>query len=374
MKKLLFLLAVLVLLSGCGKAAPSAALPPPVNYADDLKGMWVSYLELDAAFRNADIAAARGYIDGVMDTLKSDGFNTVFFHVRAYGDAYYASDVFPVADSAAHLLAEKFDPLAYAVDAAHKRGLSLHAWINPYRLGADKSRAVCTDVYEWEGVFYYIPTSLTVQRCILDGVRELVNSYAVDGVQYDDYFYPAGLPAEALSFEQFPTGVSVADGRRAAVNTLIASTCAAVHTREGALFGVSPTGNLDRNRDVLYADTARWLEHAGYVDYLCPQTYSGFENAALPFETQLAAFAQLPRAEGVRLFAGLALYKTGEPDMFAGAGADEWQKNSDILARQIKAAKDAGFSGVSLFRYDHWVGDANDIRVKEREAVKETFS
>ncbi len=374
MKKLICLVVALLLLAGCGKTAPTPTLPAPVNFADDLKGMWVSYLELDAAFKNADVAAARGYIDKVMDTLKNDGFNTVFFHVRAHGDAYYKSDIFPAADSIAHLLKADFDPLAYAVEAAHKRGLSLHAWVNPYRVGADTSRAVCADTYEWEGNFYYIPTSLTVQRCILDGVRELVNNYAVDGVQFDDYFYPAGLPATALSFETFPAGVSVAEGRRAAVNTLIASTYAAVHTRQGALFGVSPTGNLARNRDTLYADTARWVGYAGYVDYLCPQLYSGFENATLPFETQLAAFAQLPRAEGVRLFAGLALYKTGETDMFAGAGADEWLKNSDILARQIQAAKGAGFLGISLFRYDHWVGEANDIRVKEREGVKAIFS
>lgn len=374
MKKLSIILAILLLLAGCGKTVPTPALPAPINFTDDLKGIWVSYLELDAAFRDADPNAARAYIDGVMDTVQKDGFNTVFFHVRAYGDAYYKSDIFPAAVSAAHLLTADFDPLSYAVEAAHKRGLSLHAWVNPYRLGADMSRAVCTDVYEWEENFYYIPTSLTVQRCILDGVREIVSKYAVDGVQYDDYFYPAGLPAEALSFENFPTGVSVADGRRAAVNSLVAGTCAAVHTRKDALFGISPTGNIDRNRDTLYADVARWVQYAGYVDYLCPQVYSGFLNETLPFDKQIAAFAGLPRAENVRLYAGLALYKTGETDMFAGTGADEWRENSDILARQITAAKDAGFAGVSLFRYDHWVGDANDIRQKERQAIKETFS
>lgn len=374
MKKLAFVLAVLLLLTGCGKTATVTALPAPVNFTDDLKGIWVSYLELDAAFRNADPDAARAYLDRMMDTLQKDGFNTVFFHVRAYGDAYYASDIFPAAVSAAHLIQAGFDPLAYAVEAAHTRGLSLHAWVNPYRLGADASRAVCADVYEWEENFYYIPTSLTVQRYILDGIRELVTKYAVDGVQYDDYFYPAGLPETALSFEKFPAGVSVADGRRAAVNTLVAGTYAAVHTRKGALFGISPTGNIDRNRDTLYADAARWLRYAGYVDYLCPQVYSGFQNETQPFDAQIAAYAGLTKRDGVRLYAGLALYKTGDVDTFAGTGSTEWQENSDILVRQIQTAKDAGFLGVSLFRYDHWVGEANDIRNKEREAVKGIFS
>ncbi|MBP3382138.1 MAG: family 10 glycosylhydrolase [Clostridia bacterium] len=374
MKKLAVLLAVLVLLAGCGETVKPPVLPAPVNFADDVKGIWVSYLELDAAFRNADPAAARAYIETVMETVKNDGFNTVFFHVRAYGDAYYASDIFPAAVSAAHLLKAGFDPLSVAVEAAHKRGLSLHAWVNPYRLGADASHAVCTDVYAWEETFYYIPTSLTVQRCILDGVRELVTKYAVDGVQFDDYFYPAGLPAEALPFETFPAGVSAADGRRAAVNTLVAGTFAAVHTRKDALFGISPTGNIDRNRDTLYADVARWTQYTGYVDYLCPQVYSGFLNETLPFDKQIAAFAALPRAKNVRLYAGLALYKTGDKDMFAGDGVDEWQKNSDILSRQITAAEDAGFAGVVLFRYDHWAESTNDIRKKEKQGVIETFS
>ncbi len=376
MKKLTVIFLCLLLLVGCRKEAPPAApaFPAPINFADNLKGIWVSYLELDAALKTADVAAAKSYIDGVMQTVQADGFNTVFFHVRAHGDAYYRSDLFPAANSVSQLLTAGFDPLAYAVEAAHAQGLSLHAWVNPYRLGADNSHAVCEDVYEWEGSFYYIPTSLTAQRYILNGVRELVRNYAIDGVQYDDYFYPAGLPQEALSFESFPAGVTVADGRRAAVNTLVASTFAAVHTRAGLLFGVSPTGNITRNRDTLYAETARWLKYKGYADYLCPQLYSGFLNETLPFDTQAAAWAALPRADGVRLFAGLALYKTGERDTFAGSGAAEWQEAGDILKRQIAAAHTNGFSGVTLFRYRHWVTADSEIRRQEIDGVKNAFS
>jgi len=375
MKKLIAVLLCFFVLSGCGKKTTpdSFAFPAPLNFADDLKGMWVSYLELDAAFKNADISKAKAYIDGVMDTLKADGFNTVFFHVRAHGDAYYISDIFPAADSVSHLLSAGFDPLAYAIEAAHTRELSLHAWVNPYRLGAEKNHAVCEDTYELNGTFYYIPTSLAVQKCILNGIRELVAGYAIDGIQYDDYFYPAGLPTTVLSFEKFPDGVSVAEGRRAAVNTLVASTFAAVHTRTGLLFGVSPTGNIDRNRDTLYADTARWLKYTGYVDYLCPQVYSGFLNETLPFEKQVDGWAALPRADGVRLFAGLALYKTGESDTFAGTGAAEWQQNGDILSRQISLVKEKGFLGVGLFRYSHWLTDG-EIRRQEIDAVKAAFS
>ncbi len=374
MRRWCMVILCILLLCGCAAPPPTdSALPPPFNPTDEVRGMWVSYLELDAAFGGATPQSAAAYIDQMMDTLSADGFNTVFFHVRAYGDAYYVSDTFPAARAVQGLLHSGFDPLAYAITAAHTRGLSFHAWINPYRIGDDRTRAVTEDVYEWEGCFYYIPTSLSAQKKILDGVRELVRRYAVDGVQYDDYFYPAGLPQTAMSFEQFPDGVTVEEGRRAAVNALISATYSAVHTRKGCLFGVSPAADIDRNRETLYADAARWLKITGYVDYMCPQLYSGFLNERLPFAEVSKRWADLPRAEGVQLCAGLAFYKTGEADAFAGTGADEWQKEQDIIARQIDEIRRLGYNGVALFRYGYWTDPATDIRTAEKSDVHKKF-
>ncbi len=376
MRKLLLAVCMVCLLCGCTPDTEKQETLPPLKQhtpVDDMRAVWVSYLELDPAFAGADASAARAYIDGVMDTCQRDGLNTVIFHVRAKGDAYYRSAVFPPADSVKALLDSGFDPLEYAVQAAHARGIALHAWVNPYRLGADRTKAVCEDVYEFEGNFYYVPTSAAVQRCILEGVRELVRNYEVDGVQYDDYFYPVGLPQTALGFETPPASLSVVQWRTKAVSGLIAATKSAVHIREGCLFGVSPAGDLTRNKEQLYADVAHWLKY-GYVDYLCPQLYSGFENETLPFKTQADAFANLQRAENVRLYAGLPLYKAGTVDSFAGSGAAEWQNGGGILAAQLAYTKEKGYNGVAVFRYAHWTDDGNAVLSAERDTLKAAFS
>ena len=333
----------------------------------------MSFLELDSAFADATAESAAAYLDGVMDACVKSGINTVFFHVRAHSDCYYASKLFPPAASTKELLAAGFDPLAYAVKAAHARGLSLHAWINPYRIGEQSENAVCADVFRVDDCWYYIPSSLSAQRCILDGVREVVQGYAVDGVQYDDYFYPAGTPATAQAFEKPPAGVPLARWRQAAVSALVSATYSAVHSRDGCLFGISPAGNLSRCTDKLFADLPRFAAVTGYVDYLCPQLYSGFENTTLPYEKEADDWAALSRAAGVRLYAGLAVYKTGESDLFAGSGSGEWQNHSDILLRQTQYAAKKGYAGVSLFRLQHWTAPGGDIRTKEIAALTAHF-
>ena len=374
MKRVLMLVCVLILFCGC--AAPAVPADPPaqeqkVPFA--LKGVWVSFLELDAAFAGANAKDAAAYIDGVMNTCQKDGFNTVFWHVRAMGDAYYASDLFPPADSTKALLQAGFDPLRYAVEAAHKQGLSLHAWINPYRIGTDCTRAICEDIYKWEEMYYYVPTSQTVQKHILNGVREVVHSYAVDGVQFDDYFYPAGLPETAMSFEKPPATLSVAAWRRAAVSGLVAAAKSAVNTRKGCVFGISPAGDMTRSEEMLYADVKRWLRY-GYVDYMCPQIYSGFSHQTLPFSQTADDWAALPRASGVRLYVGLALYKTGENDTYAGSGAQEWVSGADILARQAASSIEKGYDGFAVFRYAHWIQTGGAVREAEKTALREILN
>lgn len=353
----------------CGCQAPAPPPPEPVT-PETVKGMWISFLELDAAFEAGDVTAAKEYIETAFSLCKKDGFNTVFFHVRAHGDAYYASQVFPLAKSVKLLLSKGFDPLAFAVETAGKQGLSLHAWVNPYRVGKEDNGVLTEETFEWDGNRYYIPTSEKAQSLILQGVRELVDHYAVDGVQFDDYFYPSGTPDTAMPFETVPKGVSVRQFREAAVNSLISAAFQVVHSKKGCLFGVSPAGKLTYNREKLYADPAKWLRYEGFVDYLCPQLYSGFENETLPFEREVEDWVSLPRREGVRLFGGLALYKVGEIDTFAGTGKEEWTKNGDILTRQAKILKEKGFSGVCLFRYGFWAGQKTGVKAAEISAFR----
>ena len=375
-----------VLLGGCRAPAPASdvpasAVPVPSSASDcpgepdaparEMRGVWLSYLELDKMLNGADQAAAAAALDRVMDTAVSFGLNAVVMHVRANSDAYYRSSVFPAASAAAPLLAAGFDPLAYAVEAAHRRGLTLHAWVNPYRVGRGDAAAQCEDVFDYGGKRYYVPTSLAVQTLILDGVRELVDGYAIDGIQYDDYFYPDGCAEEdvpapfeqaayaAYQAEAGDTALSPGDWRRAQVDALVAATYAAAHSREGCVFGVSPSGDADKTYARYYADSRRWLSTAGYVDYLCPQIYFGFEHASKPFGQVAADWLSAARADGVALYVGVGVYKIGvSPDRYAGTGGTEWQDDADVAADAVRFLREQGADGVMLYSYTYLFPDS----------------
>ena len=354
----------------------------------EFRGAWVSYIELSDMFIKCGTPQqGKVAIDDLMDRLANAGMNAVFFHVRANSDAYYNSSIFKAAAVVEKLLDAGFDPLAYAVEAAHRRGLQLHAWLNPYRVGKDaayiaKNTATFQD---GNGRHYYIPTSAAAQRLILDGVRELLDTYAIDGIQYDDYFYPADLLGEetVYSFESADYAaytaaggsLSVGDWRRAGVDALIAGT----HTltkAKGKVFGVSPGHNAQRNHDSMFANTQKWLAQEGYVDYLCPQIYFGFQHSTASFDTVTDTWLGYERHPSVKLYVGLGIYKIGlKSDPHAGNGKTEWRDNSDILKRSVLYLRQAGIDGmgfysssffdpayaVGIFKTDH------DLAVAENE-------
>lgn len=360
-----------------GTAGTTAAPTSPKPSLDgELRGAWVSFYEVEALLKGKTPAEARTAIDGVMENCASYGLNAVFFHVRANSDAYYPSKIFKPAEAIEPLLESGFDPLAYAVEAAHKRGLQLHAWINPYRIGRDVRYAVGDNSQgdRWfskysDGAYntlsyYYIPTSVEVQKTILDGVREVL-AYDVDGVHFDDYFYPSSNDPKiginhqtAEAFESGYTdngGMTLGDWRRAAVDALVSACWRLVHQKEGCVFGISPAHDMERIRTTQYADTGKWLANRGYIDYLCPQIYFGFEHKTAAFDACTQKWLSAPRASSVKLYIGLALYKVGiADDTYAGeSGRTEWRDHHDIMKRQVEYLRaQSGIGGMIFYRYD----------------------
>ncbi len=344
--------------------APTITPTTAPNAADsEMRGVWFAYYEVAALLKSTP-DATKAAIDAAFDTCKADGINTVFFHVRAYSDAYYASKLFPQVSAVKALLKQNFDPLAYAIKAAHSRQMALHAWLNPYRVG-NAANAVCADTFTFDGKVYYNPASEKVRQLLLDGIGEILDNYDVDGIHFDDYFYPSGVPATAQSFDTGYTAKSgsLAAWRRTQVTDFVKRACALTHEKKPtATFGISPAGNIETDRDALYADVEGWLKTPGCVDYLCPQLYYGFQNSAAPFSATLRRWASLPRAAGVKLYAGLAVYKAGLlSDTWAGAGKTEWSKGGDLLARQVKDTRSVdGVDGVALFSFRYLTGEAFD--------------
>ena len=370
-------------------AGQTAAFP-----AGEYRAVWVSYLEWQR-MDFSDAAAFRADAAAMLDDIAGLGANVVLAHVRPFGDALYPSELFPWSHLAAGVQGRDpgFDPLAILVQAAHDRGLQLEAWVNPYRLQAggvpELSDGSLADLHpDWvrragDGL-YLDPAEPRVRAYIAAGVAELCAGYDIDGVHFDDYFYPTTDPAfDADAYAAYCAGADdplpLADWRRSNVDALVALCCQTAH-RYGVRFGVAPQGDPAQNRDAQYSDAARWLAEGGYVDYLMPQLYWGLEyqrgaDASHSLAELADAWLAMPRRGDVALYFGLGAYRIGAGDGGDRTGPDsEWQRG-DALARQAEALAAAGGQGVGLYRYDSLF--ANDafpgLAAREADALRELW-
>ena len=350
-------------------AGQTAAFP-----AGEYRAVWVSYLEWQR-MDFSDAAAFRADAAAMLDDIAGLGANVVLAHVRPFGDALYPSELFPWSHLAAGVQGRDpgFDPLAILVQAAHDRGLQLEAWVNPYRLQAggvpepgDGSLAnLHPDWVRRAGDGLYLdPAEPRVRAFIAAGVAELCAGYDIDGVHFDDYFYPTTDPAfDADAYAAYCTGADdplpLADWRRSNVDALVALCWQTAH-RYGVRFGVAPQGDPAQNRDAQYSDAARWLAEGGYVDYLMPQLYWGLEY-------QRGADTSHSLAELADVW--LAMPRRGDVALYFGL------QRGDALARQAEALAAAGGQGVGLYRYDSLF--ANDafpgLAAREADALRELW-
>lgn len=343
---------------------------------NEMRAIWVAYYEVESVLKSTP-AATKTAIDTLMSNVASYGANAVIWHVRAYSEAYYKSSYFPVDPTVSPLLSAGFDPFSYVVSSAHAHGLELHAWINPYRVGSTLERAKSKDTFLFNGKYYYSPASSNVRTLVINGAKELVQNYAIDGIHLDDYFYPEGISTTAQSFDIGYTSAqgSLANWRRKQVDTLISNMYSAVHSiRSSISMGVSPGGTIAKDRDSMYADVEKWMSTKGYLDYICPQIYFGIEHQTAAFETRMNEWRAVKRASNVNLYIGIAAYKAGlKSDPYAGSGKTEWATHSDILAREVKLCrKYADVQGFMLFRYQHMTLSAfssseNDLTIAKKE-------
>lgn len=369
-----FLLAVGMLFLPVSKAyaGPVSGGSPE---SGEMRGVWVSYLDWNGWAK--DEAGYKKAMDQTLDLCVQKGLNAVFLQVRPDGDAMYPSQYFPWSKFASGKQGKNpgYDPLAYAVQAAHQRGLQLHAWINPYRITGYLNRYsdLCASnlAIAWakdgdssndrwvlcqNGEYYYNPAIPQVRQLIIDGVKEIVTNYGVDGIHFDDYFYPNLDDSKAETWFDYPeyqasgTSLSVAAWRRNNVNELVRGVYSAVKSiRPQALFGISPEGYLRNLRKDTrqFTDVDAWMTQSGYVDYLMPQIYWGFEAkqngqaAGYAFANCLNEWVTLKKKGNVKLYVGLALYKTGT-DAVDGNEVPEWQRYHDIMKREVQAGRATG--------------------------------
>ncbi len=334
-----------------------------------VKAVWISYIEL-GPFYGLGEEQFRSRFSVMMDNCASMGINTVYVHVRAFGDAYYYSELFPFTKKLSRNIGQRcsYDPLKIMVSEAHSRNISFHAWINPLRLGTTAELAATSQDYptgKWyngtekgkyivnvNGTWFLNPAYSNVRKLIGDNVREIVSRYDVDGVNIDDYFYPTtDASFDSAAFSASSAG-SLSEFRINNINMMVKEMYTAAHECGSALFGACPQGNNINNLYPLYADTRAWCA-GGYVDYFAPQVYYGFENSGVPFKSNVDEWLGIVRGTKTKLYIGLSLYKAGTEDKWAGAGKYEWINTDTMIKRQIEYAKDSGCNGIVLYCYNY---------------------
>lgn len=366
-KKIILSILLIFTLAGCSIAVPKEN--KTVTEEQYIKAVWITYYELSGFTQDSTEQDFRKKINKAFKELKSNGFNRVTVQVRPFADAFYKSDYFPVSsycfkEQGSELL---FDPLEIMVESAHKYKLSIEAWINPYRVSNSDDFSQLSKnnkAVEWQGTdnlivcdsgIYFNPASDEVTKLISNGVKEIAENYDVDSICFDDYFYPSTDEkidkSSYASYKKSKGDKSLADWRRENVSKMIQSVYSTVKSvDENITFGVSPASNAESNYNTLYADTQKWCTEKGYVDYICPQIYFGFQNENQPFMKTTKSWIQMADCT---LYVALPLYKAEKEDEFAGDnGKKEFIDNNNIIARQVTyLSKLSDVKGYYVFSY-----------------------
>lgn len=343
------------------------------QYESEHKGVWISYFEMQRLLLPRSEESFKSEWQTMLRNMKAAGFNTVYVHVRPFGDAMYDSKEYPWSFIATGKEGQKptFDPLKTMIDLTHEEDMRLEAWINPYRL-RNTSFKIPFDAthpaYKWlkdgsrrvvslKNGIYYNPSHPDVRKKVVRGVEEIVRKYNVDGIHFDDYFYPTSDKSlDAVMYSDYLKKggkLKLADWRRENVDVLVKSVYSSIKTiNRNVVFGISPQGIMKNNYDSQYIDVEKWATQKGYVDYLCPQVYFGFKNTKQPYEMTLEQWKVLQSKSHVKFYIGLAAYKIGLEDKYAGGGKTEWIMDQNILKTMIQSAKQQGFDGYAVFRYD----------------------
>lgn len=334
-----------------------------------VKSVWITYYELSSMIIDKTESEFKKEISKVFKMISSKGFNRVTVHVRPYADAFYKSSYFPLSAYCCKVQggSVEYDPLETMINAAHKYKLSFEAWINPYRVSSDNDFSKLCDsnmAVKWkdsdnlivlDSGIYFNPGSEEVTELITNGVKEIAENYNVDSICFDDYFYPSkDATIDKSLYEKYKTDggdKSLQNWRRDNVSNMVEQVYKTVKAVNSNIsFGISPASNIENDYSSLYADVEKWCSQEGYVDYICPQIYFGFQNENQPFMKTVKSWCAASKCD---LYVALPLYKAGKEDEFAGeSGKNEFIKNNNIIARQVTyLSKLDNVKGYYIFSY-----------------------
>lgn len=379
---------LLEIIRKAGSDSSEKPSPEPDTCSHEVRAVWISTAAGDFPSEpGLSEKALKKEIDDILKDVSSLGLNTVYLQVRAYSDALYRSDLYPWTKflSGKEGTPAEFDVLEYFIDRAHERGIALYAWINPYRVSSTShsltrlsasnpavrypERTVLHHAKNGaEAGIWYDPGLPEVRQMIADGVEEILERYDVDGIHFDDYFYPyenaEGFEDDA-SYARYGNGENRADWRRENVNLLIREVQATIRkTKPAARFSVSPFGiwakqseqhpdgtpGLGRVKEAYeetYADAKAWVRN-GWVDEICPQLYWACDHPAAPFEPLASWWNEVCEGTDVTLIIGLGAYRK--------------EFDAGEISRQLEALQTENkVRGVAFFRYGSLKENVNGV-------------
>ncbi|SDJ91028.1 Uncharacterized lipoprotein YddW, UPF0748 family [Streptomyces indicus] len=347
-------------LFGAGLAGDAVAAEKhlrPRNTA--FRGMWI------ASVANRDWPSARGLpaatqraeLLAYLDTAVRRKLNAVIFQVRPTADALWPSDYEPWSEYLTGVQGQDpgWDPLGTAVDEAHRRGLELHAWFNPYRVANHTDPARLSPDHparqnpDWlvpyGGKLYYNPGLPEVRAFVTQAMLDAVRKYPIDAVHWDDYFYPYPVAGQVFdddaAYERYGAGFADrAAWRRDNTDQLVRGMAKAIpKVRKGVQFGISPFG-VWRNKatdplgsdtaagvqtyDNLHADVRKWVKR-DWIDYVVPQLYWNMGFTVADYAKLVPWWADVVKGTDVDLYLGEALYKVADP-----AQPAPWQDPAEL--------------------------------------------
>lgn len=368
----------------------------------EMRAVWVTTVaNIDFPKRpNSSVNTQKKEICDILDQHQADGINAIFFQVRPTADAFYLSELEPWSrylNGTQGKAPEPFyDPLTYIIEEAHLRNMELHAWINPFRVRLRSSDKLTSDHpytknpwwgWDYGGKTFFDPGIPDVREHSEKVVLDIVTRYDVDGIHFDDYFYPyrtntySKLP-DSKSFRQYGGKYHpdhVEDWRRNNINTFIANVSKSIkEVKPWVKFGISPFGiwknsstpddelptkNGTSNYDILYADVIKWMKE-GWIDYCAPQLYwaIGFEQA--DYSKLLAWWGN--HTYGRNMYIGHSLYKIN-----SASQEEAWRSPAEI-ERQIKALRKTDNINGSVFYSSKHLIRRKDV-VPLREALKTNY-
>jgi len=354
----------------------------PLNY-DKMKAIWISQFDFRAVYcmgnKQRDRKSYKELLCTALDNIVALGFNTVIVQMRPNADSFYPSEYYPWSHfiNGEYGKFAKYDPIKIFIDEAHKRKLSFQAWINPMRgMTVDDAekldpaypmarwikdkncqRYLFIGDYANKKAYYLNVYYEEVRNLIINGAAEIVRYYNVDGVHMDDYFYPGNDEAmDDLEFAEEKAKnpeYTLEEMRYESLSKLVSGIYTAVKAEnKNVLYGIAPAGNLTNVRKNYYADVDTWCGTPGYIDYIMPQIYWGFEHPICPFAETYQLWADLC-CNDVKYMVGLtyanAIYG------YDGTPYEEFKKNKAVYRKTFEYLNSQkSFEGFSVFCYQYF--------------------